>query len=62
MINQANNNQESRDRLVQLPPGRYLMAEKTGFLKLEKSHTGLLVENIGDSHRLVLVNDKLVIL
>ena len=48
--------------LVKIPPGRYLMAEKTAFLTIEETQTGLLVHRVGDTYKVVLVNDKLVIL
>ncbi len=51
-----------RDVLVEVPPGRYLMAEKTAYLRISEKQTGLLVHHIGDSYKVVLVNDKLVIL
>ncbi len=48
--------------LVKIPPGRYLMAEKNGFIKFDESQTGLLVKSIGEKYRVVLVDDTLVIL
>ena len=48
--------------LIELQPGKYLMAEKKEFLKLVEAKTGLLVEKIGDSHKVVLVENKLVII
>jgi hypothetical protein len=53
---------DSGDVLVEIPPGRYLMAEKTAYLKIDEKLTGLLVDRIGENYRVVLVNDKLVIL
>lgn len=53
---------DSAEVLVEIPPGRYLMAEKTAFLKIEEPLTGLLVHRIGENYKVVLVNDKLVIL
>ena len=50
------------DVLVEIPPGRYLMAEKTAYLKINEKLTGLLVHRIGENYKVVLVNDKLVIL
>ena len=41
------------DVLVEIPPGRYLMAEKTAYVKIEEKQTGLLVHHIGDSYKVV---------
>ena len=59
---ESNHDNDSGDVLVEIPPGRYLMAEKTAFLKIEEPLTGLLVQRIGENYKVVLVNDKLVIL
>ena len=53
---------KSKEVLIEVPAGRYLMAEKTAFLRIEKPQTGLLVDEIGENYKVVLVNDKLVIL
>ena len=64
MVDFAKKNRDNGldDVLVEIPPGRYLMAEKTAYVKIEEKQTGLLVHHIGDSYKVVLVNDKLVIL
>ena len=38
------------------------MADKNQFMKLEETKTGLLVDQIGTSYKLVLIDDKLIIL
>ncbi len=52
----------NEQRLVVLQPGKYLMADKNQFMKLEETKTGLLVDQIGTSYKLVLIDDKLIIL
>ncbi len=62
MVDSCPTSNKTGDVLVEVPAGRYLMAEKTAFLKIEEPQTGLLVDRIGENYKVVLVNDKLVIL
>ena len=53
---------EPNNSLVKIPPGKYLMAEKTEFIKFNEAQTGLLIKSVGEKYRVVLVDDTLVIL
>ena len=59
---QAAQDTAKEQNLIELQPGKYLLATKNEFLKIAEVKTGLLVEKIGDSHKVVLVDNKLVIL
>lgn len=61
MATPAAKNLDSNEQLIKLQPGKYLLADKNEFIKLEETKTALLVEQIGASYRLVLVDNKLVI-
>ena len=57
-------NQENKDRLIDVPPGKYMLVDKNEFFRLRELKTGLLVENAnaGTKYKVVLVENKLILL
>lgn len=55
---------ENRDRLIEVPPGKYMLVDKNEFFRLKELKTGLLVENAdaGSTYKVVLVENKLILL
>tara|TARA_R100000008_G_scaffold81614_1_gene65038 strand:- start:724 stop:909 length:186 start_codon:yes stop_codon:yes gene_type:complete len=54
----------SEQQLIDIPPGKYMLADKNEFLRIRVAKTGLLVGEQSDdspNYKLVLLDNKLIL-